>query len=220
MKDKNDNTPEVKHLNRETWLEAGIILIIDQVFEDLGQVDPAEFAVIPYRVACGFPVGSRGGKTVALGQTFNREISGDDTSEVVINAVMDDPIDVLPVLVHEMVHVLCGIECGHRGEFARIARAVGLEGPLTATVAGSKLLPVLETIAAELGQYPHGSIDPNARKKQGVRNLKIVCTSGAVHPDGKACSPYRMSATGISHVNFDTAVCNQCMQPGTLQASK
>ena len=108
----------VKHLNRETWLEAGIILLIDRVFEDLGKVDPAKFAEIPYRVACGFPVGSRGGKTVALGQTFNKLISDDHTVEVVVNAVMDQPMDVLPVLAHELVHVLVGLECGHRGAFS------------------------------------------------------------------------------------------------------
>ena len=210
----------VKHLNRETWLEAGIILLIDRVFEDLGKVDPAKFAEIPYRVACGFPVGSRGGKTVALGQTFNKRISDDNTVEVVVNAVMDQPMDVLPVLAHELVHVLVGLECGHRGAFSSTARAIGLDGKLTATVAGPRLTPVLEAIATELGEYPHGSIDPNARKKQGVRNLKIICTSGAVHSNGKTCSPYRMSAAGISHVNFDTAVCNQCMQAGTLQASE
>ncbi len=61
-----------------------------------------------------------------MGQAFDPSISADGTFEVFINPVIDNPVDVLAVLAHELGHVWAGIQCGHRGEFARFARAIGL----------------------------------------------------------------------------------------------
>jgi hypothetical protein len=34
----------------------------------------------------------------------------------------------------------------------------------------------LQRIVADLGVYPHAKVDPNARKKQGTRLLKLQCS--------------------------------------------
>jgi hypothetical protein len=94
---------------------------------------------------------------------------------VFINPILDKPSDVVAVLAHELVHVFAGIQCGHKGEFKRIAREIGLTGALTATVAGEELQAKIDEIVAALGAYPHGKIDPNMRKKQGTRLLKLFC---------------------------------------------
>jgi len=96
---------------------------------------------------------------------------------VFINPILDKPIDVLAVLAHELAHVWAGIQCGHRGEFARVARAIDLVGPLTSTSAGAWLSAELADIAQILGPYPHAKVDPNARRKQGTRLLKLQCNS-------------------------------------------
>jgi hypothetical protein len=93
--------------------------------------------------------------------------------EVFINPILDKPLDVIAVLLHELVHVEAGIQCGHRGRFASVARAVGLTGPMTSTVPGDALL---QGIVEVLGAYPHAKVDPNARKKQGTRLLKLQCS--------------------------------------------
>ena len=85
-------------------------------------------------------------------------------------------MDVLAVLAHELAHVWSGIQCGHRGEFARVARGIDLVGPLTSTAAGAWLSNELGDIAQILGAYPHAKIDPNSRKKQGTRLLKLQCS--------------------------------------------
>lgn len=163
---------------REPWLAAAAVALQHQVFPR-ASIEASQWESRRYRVACGFPIGYRGSRSgkITLGQAFDPSISADGTFEVFINPILDRPIDVLSVLAHELVHVWAGIEAGHRGEFARIARAIDLVGPLTSTSAGSWLSNELSDIAQILGAYPHAKVDPNARKKQGTRLLKLQCGS-------------------------------------------
>ena len=167
-----------KFSERESWLAAAAVMLQHEVFPAAG-IDPVQWEQRRYRVACGFPIGYRGSRTgkVTLGQAFDPSISADGTFEVFINPILDRPLDVLAVLAHELAHVWAGIQCGHRGEFARVARAIDLVGPLTSTSAGAWLSNELGDIAQILGAYPHAKIDPNSRKKQGTRLLKLQCNS-------------------------------------------
>jgi hypothetical protein len=161
---------------RETYLAAAAVALQHEVFP-LAGIAAADWSQRRYRVACGFPIGYRGSRTgkVTLGQAFDPSISADGTFEVFINPILDKPLDVIAVLAHELAHVWAGIQCGHRGEFARISRAIGLEGPLTSTIPGVELRGKLEGIVGMLGAYPQAKVDPNARKKQGTRLLKLQC---------------------------------------------
>ena len=163
---------------RETWLAAAAVALQHEVFP-AANIDPAQWQQRKYRVACGFPIGYRGSRSgkITLGQAFDPSISADGTFEVFINPILDKPLDVIAVLTHEFGHVYAGIECGHRGEFARVSRAIGLEGPLTSTVPSDALRVKLQGIVDVLGAYPHAKVDPNARKKQGTRLLKLQCSS-------------------------------------------
>ena len=62
-------------------------------------------------------------------------------------------------------------------DFGKVARAMGLEGKLTATVAGEGLVSILNELTEELGPYGHGAITLQAanEKKQGTRMLKVEC---------------------------------------------
>tara|TARA_R110002020_G_scaffold76170_4_gene193350 strand:- start:2587 stop:3198 length:612 start_codon:yes stop_codon:yes gene_type:complete len=165
------------YVDRETWLNAAAVLMQASVFTEAA-IEPEAWERVKYRITCGFPLGYRGSrnaKTVTLGQAFDPSISADGTYEVCVNPIMDKPTDVLAVLAHELVHVYCGIECGHRGAFRRVAVAIGLTGKMTQTVAGPRLGETLKSIADQLGPYPHAKIDPSLRKKQGTRMLKIEC---------------------------------------------
>ena len=162
---------------RESWLAAAAVALQHQVFPR-ADIAVDEWEKRRYRLSCGFPIGFRGSRTgkVTLGQAFDPSISADGTFEVFINPILDKPHDVLSVLAHELAHVWAGIQCGHRGEFARVARAIDLVGPLTSTQSGSWLSAELADIAQILGEYPHAKVDPNARKKQGTRLLKLQCS--------------------------------------------
>lgn len=67
-------------------------------------------------------------------------------------------------------------ESGHKGGFARMAKRLGLEGKMTATVAGPALAEDLAGIAKKLGDYPHAALRPGlGPTKQSTRMLKVEC---------------------------------------------
>ena len=172
------------YTDREQWLNAAIILLINELFIKAA-IRPEYWEQRKYAVSCGFPIGYRGSRTgkVTLGQAFDPAISSNGTAEMFINPIMDDVVEVLLVLLHEMVHVYVGNQEGHKGAFAAVAKAVGLQTPLTALMSADGeynatplLITELRAIAEILGEYPHSKVDPQMRKKQGTRRLKISCT--------------------------------------------
>ena len=172
------------YTDREQWLNAAIILLINELFTKAG-IQPESWELRKYAVSCGFPIGYRGCNTgkVTPGEAFDPAISSNGTAEMFINPIMDDVVEVLLVLLHEMVHVYVGNQEGHKGAFANVAKAVGLQTPLTALMsaegeynASPLLITEIRAIAEILGEYPHSKVDPQMRKKQGTRMLKISCT--------------------------------------------
>ena len=198
-----------KFSERESWLAAAAVMLQHEVFPVAG-IDAASWEQRKYRVSCGFPIGYRGSRTgkVALGQAFDPSISADGTMEVFINPILDNPVDVIAVLAHELIHVEAGIACGHRGRFASIARTIGLTGPMTATIPGDELRGKLQRIVADLGVYPHAKVDPNARKKQGTRLLKLQCSDCGWTARVSALQGNRLHAA---------SVCPVCIAVGSLK---
>jgi hypothetical protein len=171
----------VKFQTREEWLVAGVEALAP-IFEQVGETLPT------VKVSVGWP-GGRGRKNSVIGQCWSPAVAKDEVSHIFISPVLDDAERVLDVLAHELVHAInfAGEDagCGHRGAFARIAKAIGLEGPMTATHAGEGLAECLKRIVSEdLGAYPHGAITAGADgadgpKKQGTRMLKVECSEGS-----------------------------------------
>jgi hypothetical protein len=129
------------------------------------------------RVSCGFPKGSRGGRK-AIGQAWTSACSQDGTFELFVSPVLsgDDPVTVLGVLVHEVVHTVVGLAAGHKSPFKRLAEEIGLTGKMTATYPGEDLSEYLGHLSRHLGRYPHGSLIPGAgMKKDGTRLVKLEC---------------------------------------------
>lgn len=168
-----------KFSTREEWLVAGVKALAP-IFEEVDQTLP------PVKVSVGWP-GGRGRKNSVIGQCWTPAVAKDEVSHVFISPVLDDATRVLDVLAHELVHAINfaeGDPCGHRGAFARIAKAIGLEGKMTATVAGEDLAARLKEIAEDLGEYPHGALSTmeggaDGPKKQGTRMIKVECAEGS-----------------------------------------
>lgn len=118
------------------------------------------------QVGCGW---SRGGKREVIGQCFGTTWTSDGTIHIFVSPCRGDDIEVLAVLVHELVHAAVGVEEGHKGKFKKLARDIGLEGKLTATVVTEKssLHPTLVELAAKLGKYPHSRMIPKKSTKPG-----------------------------------------------------
>jgi hypothetical protein len=144
------------------------------MFLDAGEElpDPAKL-----RITCGWP--SRGGtakRKPVIGQCWDVEASGDLSNEIFISPMLEDAHDVAATVVHELIHVKYGSKVGHKGAFKRAALKLGLEGKMTATIAGEELTVKLKAIVLELGTYPHSRLTPTLKtKKQGTRMLKASC---------------------------------------------
>jgi hypothetical protein len=158
---------------REAWLTEAAAIILDGII--MPQVYHANLTRPPVRITVGWPKGSRGGKK-AIGQCFVRAASTDGVNEIFISPEIDQPLTILPVLVHELIHALLDCTDGHRGRFATYAKACGLTGPMTATVAGVHLSAQLAELADALGAFPHARMDVDGHRKiAGTRQLKVSC---------------------------------------------
>ena len=118
-------------MNREQWLNECIQKLRPD-FEQLGHPLPEKI-----RASCSWP--SKSGlanKKRRIGEAWSAKNSADQSCEVFISPVLKDPLEVSATLVHELVHCAVGVEEGHKGKFPRLAKAVGLEGKMTATTAG------------------------------------------------------------------------------------
>lgn len=155
---------------REAYLTEAAGLILDDLILPVSEgLDRP-----PIRISVGWPKGSRGGKVIA--QCFKRAASTDGHNEIFVTPELDDPIQVMEALAHELVHAMDDTVSGHKGFFARVARSIGLEGKLTATYAGERLKAELAEYATLLGPYPHHAMDvAKGRKPQGTRLLKLEC---------------------------------------------
>ena len=164
-------TATSRFTTREEWLVAAVEAL-RPAFSALADVE-----IPAVRLSVGWP-GGRGSKGNVIGQAWAKAAAADGVAQVFISPVLDDAARVLDVLTHELVHVIDENKSGHRGNFARIAKAVGLEGKMTATVAGEALTALLAGIVADLGDYPHAALMSGAEgadgpKKQGTRMLKL-----------------------------------------------
>jgi hypothetical protein len=157
-----------KNTNREEWL-GRLVEALRPMFADQGAKLPKKI-----RVSCGWPGG--GSSRKRIGEAWSAECSADDTHETFISPSLDDAVRVADVLVHELVHHAVGTKEGHKRPFARLAKALGLEGKMTATVAGKELKAKLEAITYKLGHYPHAALSLSSNtKKQSTRMLKVEC---------------------------------------------
>ncbi len=176
-------------ITREDWLLSAAEIMRSTLFK------PHGYTVPKVRISVGIPYGSKGLK--AIGQHWSPKASDDNVGTVFISPIIDDASRALDILVHELVHAAVGVEHGHDKVFGACARTVGLDGHLTATIAGNELKLFLNTLVAMIGPYPHAKLnihgitiqvpdpkDPTKTKtiekyrpwkKQGTRMIKQFC---------------------------------------------
>lgn len=155
---------------REQWLVAATA----EVATLLAAVNATVPAV---KVSVGFPsrggAGSKGAKVV--GQCFAPAAAADGVSQVFIHPVLSDPVTVLGVLTHELIHAAVGVEAGHKGPFKKVFRAVGMDGKPTESGIGEALKATFAEVVERLGAYPHAALSLAGQKKQSTRMLKAQC---------------------------------------------
>jgi hypothetical protein len=163
----------MQKITREVWLTKAAAKLTPRV-QRAGFEMPANC-----RYTCGFPsTGGLARKRRTIGQCWDKGCSKDETFEILVSPTLDDTVEVLATLLHEMIHAAVGLKCRHSGDFRKCAKAVGLEGKMTATVAGEELRADLMKLADSLGPYPHARLngrDHSGPKKQTTRLFKCEC---------------------------------------------
>lgn len=155
-------------MTREEWLNAALTALRPW-FKDRANAEIPSDA----RVSVGFPGGGSARKRI--GECWARRMSKDNVNEIFISPVLQDPVRMLDVLVHEAVHAVDDCASGHKQAFKTVAKAVGLEGKMTATHAGEELKAELARIMTLLPPLTHGALDLSTRKKQPTRLVKLEC---------------------------------------------
>jgi len=161
-------------LSRERWLE-NAVTAVTPLFEEIGIELPK------VRVSVGWP--SKGGmsKNKTIGQCWKTTVATDNISQIFISPVLGETtLKVLATLVHELIHAWDDCKSGHKGEFARAAKSIGLQGPMTATevAADSELGIKLNKLIEALGVFRHTALVVSEmdkqRKPQTTRMIKLV----------------------------------------------
>ena len=147
---------------RELWLQNAVDLV-SPIFKNKGYTIPK------VQVSCGFP--STGNKSKHVGQCWGKSSTNDGTNQLFISPVLDEPVQVLDTLVHELVHAVDDCMHHHGPEFKKIATDVGLQGLMREASAGPWLQEQLTAISRQLGKYPHTKINlaQSSSKKTGPR---------------------------------------------------
>lgn len=195
-------------MNREAYL-TNMMQALAPLFEQAQKGSTAMMDT--WRVSVSWPGG--GSRNKRIGECWSEMASSKGRTEMFISPILDDPLQAGAVLVHEMVHAAVGVKFKHGPVFAKLAKAVGLQGKMTATTAGPELVKRLNAVIAELGDYPHASLNAGAEtsgpKKQTTRMLKAQCPE---------CG-YTVRLTKIWALK-GLPTCSACDQPFVLDGSE
>tara|TARA_R110000764_G_scaffold95834_1_gene179728 strand:- start:1005 stop:1607 length:603 start_codon:yes stop_codon:yes gene_type:complete len=193
MSNLNINT---KVITREQWLNLSSVEI-SKLFKLEGYEYPTDA-----KISCGWALGGQ----KVVGSCNNRISSEANVNEIFISPIVQDSLEALGILTHEMIHAIDDCEHGHRGIFVKMMKAIGLEGKPTSTRIGKELEPKLLAIIEQIGSYPHKKLN-RATKKQGTRMLKMACSD---------CD-WSFYASKKMIDRMVTNTCLDCGEDGTLQ---
>jgi hypothetical protein len=154
---------------REAWLMRAADALREQLF-------PPERQPPRVWISVGFPKGHRG-RGRAIGQCWDGALSGDGAPHIFIHPALVDPVAVLAVLAHELVHATVGCEAKHRGPFPELCKRIGLVKPWTATSPDEPTLLALTALSRDLGPFEHSALTPPTvtREKSRQRVWKCAC---------------------------------------------
>lgn len=156
---------------REEWLDAAVDAMRPAWERRTG------LSIPKVRVGVGFPSG--GLRSAVGGQTWTRASSPDGINEITIRVTLSDPVEVLAILGHELVHAAMDCKGGHGKRFASAMSMIGYVGSPKASEAGNVLKQELTALAEALGEYPGdaGLAVEAEKRKQGTRMIRISCNS-------------------------------------------
>lgn len=161
------------HITREDWLQEAAELILLEVI--LPVYTPRE--TMQLKLSVGYPPNTKANSKI-ISCCMASHVSEGGFNEIFISPEINDSLQVLTALTHEIVHALVDCQGGHQGGFRKIAKRIGFEGRIAHAQAGRVLKAKLHDYITLLGAIPHSKINLSQVPRQTNRNLKVWCDCG------------------------------------------
>lgn len=160
------------HATRESWLTAAYVGL-QPLFTSLDHPIKS-----PVRIAMGFPSsGALSMKRPRIGECWSVETSTSGHVEIMVSPLIDDTLEIIATVAHELGHAVLGPKVGHKKPFANLMVALGLEGKAASTRPGALFKQRVEPLLEQLGPFPHARLIPLSRdKKEKVKIFKCSCS--------------------------------------------
>jgi len=159
------------HDTREGWLRSGT--------NELSPIFAQNGFTLPEKIRYAIAFTSTGKRGHVPGECWHPDSSADGYYEIIIRADIDDPVQVLCILTHELCHCLLPADVRHGKAFKEVATKIGFVGKMRQATPSALLRERLNAIAANLGRLPHAKLDfasaSDVPRKQVARMLKAEC---------------------------------------------
>lgn len=163
-------------MNRETWLNEMAQRMAPK-FEELGYPLPK------FRVSIGFP--SRGANSGANGECWNKSCTADESFSIFISPGEATSMAISAILCHELIHAAVGLSEGHKGKFALVMKAMGMERPYTSSVPGPEFISWVRPMVDDLGEIPHAQLRTRQKTAAGELLKLFKKSPGGIDADGE-----------------------------------
>ncbi len=159
-------------MNQQAWLHAA-----REVLRPLFPRD-CHAAIDGTQVLCSF-ASERGMAPVhpRQSQSWSRKSPDGHGHLALISPCLDNPVDVLCALAHELCHICSGDLVNHNARFRQFAERVGLRKPLTIPKPSDQLARCARTLVDKIGNYPHQALerDADSASKRKPSHLHLAC---------------------------------------------
>ena len=140
---------------REEWLNVVAVMIMDLDSLQTPNISSDR----KFRVSCDIPSRGAFASKQRVGECWHEVCSSDHVNEIYISPALNDPLQAFAVLMHELCHVVTGLDAGHGKGFAKVAHAIGLTGKMREATRSEETAAWAVGRIALLGDYPPRGTD-------------------------------------------------------------
>lgn len=152
-KTRNSNLPVI-HRYAEVWLNEAVELLRPR-FRQAG------YEIPPVHVSVGFSTDGYkpGAKKNTIGVCHARHLTVEGVNEIYITPMRTEPVDVISLLVHELIHAIDDCKSGHGPQFQKISRELKCtDNPKVPVNEWRETIEIYREMALQLGRYPRAGV--------------------------------------------------------------
>jgi len=153
LKTRNCDLPVI-HRYAEVWLNEAVELLRPR-FRQAG------YEIPPVHVSVGFSTDGYkpGARTNTIGVCHASFMTIEGVNEIYITPMRTEPVDVISILVHELIHAIDDCKSGHGAGFQKISRDLQCTDNLKVPLHEFKeTMNFYRQMALQLGRYPRAGV--------------------------------------------------------------